>query len=690
MAVRKIKLSPLSQETGNLTDNELSNRRKNRNLIRDNKGNSTLIEQTAESITLLASSVGEIEGRVTQNEASIVIQASQIESKVSQTDLDAQLTNYSTIVQTSNSITSTVSETIKNRIGKWERVYNVRSDNPLLLVEDDGSALSDLYTYTVTAKTTGTSTNTTAIAIFKANPSGGWTLIKVKELGTVSNHPEFYLSASGLPAIRLYNHTTYYNVIVSHEKSIGVDNFSTFAQESYSTITQTATDITLAVSTASNGTDSIVPYDTIRWEQGGLSTTTGANVASTIRLRTAGYHPVVGGKDYIFEASSGLAPTGTVLIFYNGTTFISAVNFSPSGKRVVAPANATQCRVYTQKTDATTFPISQMPDHFVRVVSVSQYLNGAKYTFDGTNATFTGGGLIIKNNDNQDVFTADTSGNLVLTANITAVSGSIAGFSLIPNYVTVLAGTSGSALTAGSGATRVGVSPGVLATNGYRYVFWAGSNSPNLAPFRVVDDGSVRCDNLVSGGWTMEGSSISRGTTILSASGTNGTISLGGAVISSNASTRIQISASLEITGDRSANAGGINSGTSIINLSTETTRMNYNGQWTATGVRWGVNGGSALSDEILKTNIKDFDDDFILKLRPVSFRYISDETQLQYGLIAQEVESLLEDDVALVKKPNKDNYFYGLDYTQLIAPMISTIQRLEKRITQLELQNTT
>lgn len=53
-------------------------------------------------------------------------------------------------------------------------------------------------------------------------------------------------------------------------------------------------------------------------------------------------------------------------------------------------------------------------------------LEGAKYTFDGTMATFLGGGLKIKNNASVDVFYADVDGNLVLkgTLNAGAVIGS--------------------------------------------------------------------------------------------------------------------------------------------------------------------------------------------------------------------------------------------------------------------------
>lgn len=282
----------------------------------------------------------------------------------------------------------------------------------------------------------------------------------------------------------------------------------------------------------------------------------------------------------------------------------------------------------------------------------------------------------------------DEDGNIevnngIFNGKIISESGTIANFSLIPNYATIVAGTSGKAITAGSGTTRVGMSPGVT-TGGFTYSFWAGNDNPINAPFRVLRNGGLRSTDAVIAGWTMSGTSISRGSTSLSASGTNGTLTIGGGTLSAGSSSQMTYSGAFAITGT-TAYSGSINAGTSLINISGVTTRMNYNGQWTATGIRWGVNGGSALSDLRLKHDIKDIDGSFIFKLRPVEFRYDVDGRDLQYGLIAQEVEEILGDNVAIVKKPNEENEHYGLDYTQLIAPMIATIQYQQKEIDELK-----
>jgi len=57
-------------------------------------------------------------------------------------------------------------------------------------------------------------------------------------------------------------------------------------------------------------------------------------------------------------------------------------------------------------------------------------LEGAKYVFDGTNATFTNGGLIIKNALGETVFTADIAGNLEIIGKMTATSGKIGRFDI--------------------------------------------------------------------------------------------------------------------------------------------------------------------------------------------------------------------------------------------------------------------
>jgi hypothetical protein len=91
----------------------------------------------------------------------------------------------------------------------------------------------------------------------------------------------------------------------------------------------------------------------------------------------------------------------------------------------------------------------------------------------------------------------------------------------------------------------------------------------------------------------------------------------------------------------------------------------------------------------------------FINLLRPVSFEWSDKQYEVgagtQYGLIAQEVETALSkvggSDYGLVY--NKKDEFVatstgrepvkGLDYYQLISPLIKSVQELDARVTALE-----
>lgn len=108
-------------------------------------------------------------------------------------------------------------------------------------------------------------------------------------------------------------------------------------------------------------------------------------------------------------------------------------------------------------------------------------------------------------------------------------------------------------------------------------------------------------------------------------------------------------------------------------------------------------------SDRKIKDNILDIEPNFSKKLinglNPKSYLFKTAKTpRIHYGFIAQEVEELLfslgtsADEVGLVCKslpgePDSENNFYSLNYTNLIAPMVSVIQQLLKRVETLENQ---
>ena len=98
------------------------------------------------------------------------------------------------------------------------------------------------------------------------------------------------------------------------------------------------------------------------------------------------------------------------------------------------------------------------------------------------------------------------------------------------------------------------------------------------------------------------------------------------------------------------------------------------------------ANGTINTSDERLKENIDDSDLglEFVNKLRPVSYKFKKDKQgdQLNYGIIAQEVQEVLKEtnneDFAGIT--NKGEYL-GADYVQFIAPLIKSVQELTEKV---------
>ena len=112
----------------------------------------------------------------------------------------------------------------------------------------------------------------------------------------------------------------------------------------------------------------------------------------------------------------------------------------------------------------------------------------------------------------------------------------------------------------------------------------------------------------------------------------------------------------------------------------------------------WATNPTIQTSDRNEKNTIKDTDLglDFINKLKPVSYKW-NNKTRTHYGLIAQDVEDLLdeinkdsENFAGLIKSDvseEKDNskHLYGLRYNEFISPMIKAIQELKAEVDKLK-----
>ena len=94
-------------------------------------------------------------------------------------------------------------------------------------------------------------------------------------------------------------------------------------------------------------------------------------------------------------------------------------------------------------------------------------------------------------------------------------------------------------------------------------------------------------------------------------------------------------------------------------------------------------------SDRRLKTNIKPLSNDVtnivIDNFKPVEFKYITSQSnsdKTHYGLIAQDIQPYLPDLV------DSNGSYLSVNYIELIPILLSKIQQLEKRVSELENNN--
>lgn len=715
MANRQIKLSPLSQENGNLVDENLSKNRRFRNIIRDNKGNETSILQTAESISLLASSVSEIDSRVTSNTAQLVIQAGQIATKVEQSTFDTLSGRVSTaesnITQNANQIQLGVKSSSNTRDSVVP--YNQFD------WEQGGISIS-------TGLSFADSTILRTIGFHSVKPSTQYVLECSNTLDLNSTIVFWYNGTTFLSAVRfnpngriVTSPSNATNCRVRTTKSAGgtfllsempnhfvrVSPNATLQElTNYSTITQTANDITLAVSTSSNGTDSVVPYDISRWEQGAYdSSNGGALVLSTsIRSKSTLKFPVLPNTEYLLQCSLGLEGTQTRIFFYDSSdVYLGFYAFENRERKITTFATASYCKVHARKVGLATITISEMPNHWVRVVPVGKYLKGSKFEINGEKIISQADGIEFRDSGgNLRVYFDTVNNRYVFNGEIIALSGIIADFSLIPDYSTVVAGTTGRAITAGSGVNRVGMSTGVT-TGGFTYVFWAGNDNPINAPFRVLRNGGLRSSNAIIGGsstiggWSITDTAISKGNVSLSASGTNGVLNINGVTFASSVANLVTITGSVAVVGALTFQG----------NMTTREVRPESTNTYACgtSSFRWAsvwVNGAVLNgSDRRLKDEIKEIDQakDFVLNLKPVQYKMRHGTSgRLHYGFIAQEVKEAMTlsgiKDAGVFVDPtvnetdlDENGRMMALRYDEFIAPMVATIQEQERRIKRLE-----
>jgi len=116
-----------------------------------------------------------------------------------------------------------------------------------------------------------------------------------------------------------------------------------------------------------------------------------------------------------------------------------------------------------------------------------------------------------------------------------------------------------------------------------------------------------------------------------------------------------------------------------------------------ASDARWGTvyasNGSINTSDRNEKNTIIDSDLglNFINKLKAVSYKWNDEELgeKTHYGLVAQDIEETIKeigkdvDNIGMIDKPEKGSI--GLNYSELIAPLVKAIQELSDKVAALE-----
>lgn len=72
-----------------------------------------------------------------------------------------------------------------------------------------------------------------------------------------------------------------------------------------------------------------------------------------------------------------------------------------------------------------------------------------------------------------------------------------------------------------------------------------------------------------------------------------------------------------------------------------------------------------------------------IMQLNPVNFRYIDNDEQMQYGLIAEEAAKQYPEFIAY----DKDGQIYSFNYMALIPILLKQIQQLENENQNLKIE---
>ncbi|MFZ2361590.1 MAG: hypothetical protein WA040_19780 [Anaerolineae bacterium] len=129
-----------------------------------------------------------------------------------------------------------------------------------------------------------------------------------------------------------------------------------------------------------------------------------------------------------------------------------------------------------------------------------------------------------------------TASNATVTGTITANAGSMAGWTIASGH-----------LYAGSGSSRAGLQPA-------SYPFYAGSDTPGSAPFRVTPAGALTATSGVIGGWTLSGTKLS--SSLLQLDAANNKIQIGSTYFHQFEPGIVELAGDFRVTGSLAADVG--------------------------------------------------------------------------------------------------------------------------------------
>lgn len=225
------------------------------------------------------------------------------------------------------------------------------------------------------------------------------------------------------------------------------------------------------------------------------------------------------------------------------------------------------------------------------------------------------------------------------------------------------------------------------------------------ASVAMTMEGEVVADFITSGtlrsitieGNNIEGNTIRGGTisgTVISGSTINGGNIVGAnATITDGAGTLSLRNGSLVMTQDTSDGAGLFAYGSNNYSCWGATnSAARSGGTYRQVPTIDVIIAGDNASDERLKQNIRNIDDDFVKRLvlgiSPKQFEFKDNPDTLQFGVIAQDIKAIEEE--CGIHENNRlfyvrDDDSYAVEYRQLIAPIIRMIQIQQEEINKLK-----